>query len=211
MSDFLMPSLGADMEAGTLLEWYVKPGDAVKRGDIVALVDTSKAEIEVEIFEDGVIDELLVGEGARVPVGTVLATVRPVGVEAKPAVATAGQAQAEPVPVPEPVGAPAPMPPPTPTPVRAPVPGVRRPRRRTRPMETTGCASLRSPGATAEELGVDLSQVPGSGPNGAITPADVERVAARWPRRRSRRQRPARPPRLRRPTVRRRCARRSAR
>ena len=81
MSDFVMPSLGADMEAGTVLEWYVKPGDTVKRGDIVALVDTSKAEIEVEIFEGGVIDELLVPVGERVPVGTVLATLHPVGAE----------------------------------------------------------------------------------------------------------------------------------
>ena len=178
MSDFLMPSLGADMEAGTLLEWYVKPGDAVKRGDIVALVDTSKAEIEVEIFEDGVIDELLVGEGARVPVGTALATVRPVGVEAKPAVATAGQAQAEPVPVPEPVSAPAAMPPPTPTPVRAPVSRGAPP---PPPHPTNGDHRRRvSPLArrTAEQLGVDLSQVLGSGSNGAITRADVERVAA---------------------------------
>ena len=70
-----MPSLGADMEYGTVLEWLVKPGDTVKRGDIVAVVDTSKAEIEVEIFDDGVIDELLVPEGTRVPVGTVVATV----------------------------------------------------------------------------------------------------------------------------------------
>ena len=84
MPDFLMPSLGADMESGTLLEWYVKPGDAVKRGDIVALVDTSKAEIEIEIFEDGVIGELLVPEGTRVPVGTVLATVAAAGGEAAP-------------------------------------------------------------------------------------------------------------------------------
>ena len=74
MSEFVMPSLGADMESGTLLEWFVKPGDAVKRGDIVAVVDTSKAEIEIEIFEDGVIDELLVAEGERVPVGTPLAS-----------------------------------------------------------------------------------------------------------------------------------------
>ena len=79
MSDFVMPALGADMESGTLLEWYVKPGDTVKRGDIVAVVDTSKAEIEIEIFQDGVIDQLLVAEGVRVPVGTVLATIRPLG------------------------------------------------------------------------------------------------------------------------------------
>ena len=79
-----MPSLGADMEFGTLLEWLVKPGDGVKRGDIVAVVDTSKAEIEVEIFEDGVIDELLVAEHTRVPVGTVLATLHAPGAEAAP-------------------------------------------------------------------------------------------------------------------------------
>ena len=146
MSDFLMPSLGADMEAGTLLEWYVKPGDAVKRGDIVAVVDTSKAEIEVEIFEDGVIDELLVGEGARVPVGTALATVRPVGVEAKPAVATAGQAQAEPVPVPSPLARPRRAAAHADASPGASVPGAPPPPPHPARRQTTGCASPRSPG-----------------------------------------------------------------
>ena len=75
MGEFRMPSLGADMEAGTVLEWLVKPGDEVHRGDIVAVVDTDKADIDVEIFESGVIDELLVPVGERVPVGTPLATV----------------------------------------------------------------------------------------------------------------------------------------
>ena len=79
-----MPSLGADMTAGTLLEWHVKPGDRVHRGDIVAVVDTSKAEIEIEIFEDGVVGELLVPVGAKVPVGTVLATVSGNGAEPPP-------------------------------------------------------------------------------------------------------------------------------
>ena len=63
-----MPSLGADMDAGTIVEWRVKPGDEVHRGDIVAVVDTDKADIDVEIFESGVVDELLVpvgGAGAR--------------------------------------------------------------------------------------------------------------------------------------------------
>ncbi|HET9740767.1 MAG TPA: dihydrolipoamide acetyltransferase family protein [Solirubrobacteraceae bacterium] len=90
-----MPSLGADMTSGKLVSWHVKPGDVVKRGDIVATVDTSKAEIDVEIFEDGTIGELLVAEGERVPVGSVLATVN-----------GAPQAAAEPAPV-EPVPAPA--------------------------------------------------------------------------------------------------------
>ena len=58
MADFLMPSLGADMETGTLVEWLVKPGDRVKPGDVVAVVETHKGAIDVEIFLDGVIDDL---------------------------------------------------------------------------------------------------------------------------------------------------------
>ena len=73
MTDFRMPSLGADMEAGTLVEWLVKPGDKVKRGDVVAVVETQKGAIEIEIFNDGVVSELVVPVGGRVPVGTVLA------------------------------------------------------------------------------------------------------------------------------------------
>jgi pyruvate dehydrogenase E2 component (dihydrolipoamide acetyltransferase) len=67
-----MPSLGADMEAGTVLEWHVRPGDAVKRGQVVMLVDTEKAEIEAEIWEDAVVEEILVPVGRKVPVGTPL-------------------------------------------------------------------------------------------------------------------------------------------
>ena len=62
-----MPSLGADMDEGTVLEWHVSPGDAVHRGDIVAVVDTDKSEIDIEGFEDGVVEELLVGPGDRSP------------------------------------------------------------------------------------------------------------------------------------------------
>ena len=76
MGEFCMPSLGADMQAGTLLEWKVKPGDRVKRGDIIAVVDTDKAAIEVESFESGVVEQLLVQPGEKVPVGTVLAIIR---------------------------------------------------------------------------------------------------------------------------------------
>ena len=70
-----MPSLGADMEAGTLVEWLVKPGDRVKRGDIVAVVETQKGAIEIEIFETGQIEQILVGLNAKVPVGTPLARI----------------------------------------------------------------------------------------------------------------------------------------
>ena len=56
MTEFRMPTLGADMEAGTLVEWLKQPGDAVKRGDIIAVVDTEKGAIEIEVYDDGVLD-----------------------------------------------------------------------------------------------------------------------------------------------------------
>lgn len=73
MIEFKLPSMGADMDQGKLLEWRVKPGDRVKRGDIVAVVDTTKAAVEVEIWEDGIVHELVVEPGTTVPVGAVLA------------------------------------------------------------------------------------------------------------------------------------------
>lgn len=89
---FTMPSLGADMEAGTLVEWLVKPGDAVKRGDIVAVVETQKGAIDVEIFEDGVIAEIRVPVGEEVPVGTVLATLEGADVPEAPSPEPAAEA-----------------------------------------------------------------------------------------------------------------------
>ena len=77
MIDFLMPSLGADMEAGTLVEWRKRPGDSVKRGDIIADVETQKGLIEIEVFDEGVIGELFIKEGTKVPVGTLMATINP--------------------------------------------------------------------------------------------------------------------------------------
>jgi len=74
MIEFKLPSLGADMDEGTLNEWKVKPGDVVKRGQVVAIVETSKAAVDVEIWQEGMIQELKVPVGEKVPVGTVLAT-----------------------------------------------------------------------------------------------------------------------------------------
>lgn len=79
MIEFLMPSLGADMEDGTLVEWRRKPGDFLNRGDIIADVDTQKGLIEIEVFEQGVLEKLLVQEGVKVPVGTALALINPDG------------------------------------------------------------------------------------------------------------------------------------
>ena len=75
MGEFRMPSLGADMEHGKMVEWLVKPGDFVHRGDVVAVVDTDKTVMDVETFEEGVVAELLVDVGATVPIGTPLARI----------------------------------------------------------------------------------------------------------------------------------------
>jgi pyruvate dehydrogenase E2 component (dihydrolipoamide acetyltransferase) len=69
---FELPSLGADMESGTVLEWYVHLGDQVRKGDVIALVSTEKADIEVEIWHPGQVAELLVEAGVEVGVGTPL-------------------------------------------------------------------------------------------------------------------------------------------
>lgn len=93
MIEFKLPSLGADMDEGTLLTWHVKPGDTVKRGQVVAVVDTSKAAVDLEIWQDGVLQELRVQPGEKVPVGTVLALLREAG-EAVPDKAVTPQAGA---------------------------------------------------------------------------------------------------------------------
>jgi pyruvate dehydrogenase E2 component (dihydrolipoamide acetyltransferase) len=76
MSIFTMPSLGADMESGTLMEWKVKEGDRVQKGQVIAEVESNKGVIDVEIFEDGVVDKLLVEPGTTCAVGTPIASIR---------------------------------------------------------------------------------------------------------------------------------------
>jgi pyruvate dehydrogenase E2 component (dihydrolipoamide acetyltransferase) len=200
MSEFRMPSLGADMEAGTLVEWRVQPGDAVRRGDIVAVVDTEKAVIEVEVWEDGIVEELLVPVGRKVPVGTPLARLRPVLEAAARAAAPerAVPAPAAPAAPPAPPGAPAPMaaPPARPTAARPPSPRPAAPAAPRPPAAAAAVPAAAAPSIAvaapsparvrttplarrvARALGVDLAQVRGTGPGGAVTRTDVERAAA---------------------------------
>ena len=162
MGEFRMPSLGADMETGKLVEWLVVPGQRVRRGDIVAMVETQKGLFEVEIFADGVMGELLVQPGQTVPVGTLLATIdngtagtgeKPPG----PADTAAGRAGAQPE-----------------TAAAVPTTGASAPA----PAATPGRIAC-SPSARqlALELGVDLATVTGTGPHGAIGRGDVEAAA----------------------------------
>jgi pyruvate dehydrogenase E2 component (dihydrolipoamide acetyltransferase) len=162
-----MPSLGADMESGVVTEWMVKPGERVKRGDVVASVETAKGIIDIEIFDDGVIETLVAQVGQSVPVGGLLASYRSEGQGAgrAPTPAAARPAAAE-------ARARAPAPPPTP----ARVAGETAAR-------AVGAASPRplvSPAARkrATELGVDVASVSPARPGAAITVGDVERAAA---------------------------------
>lgn len=163
MIEFKLPSLGADMDEGTLLEWHVQPGEAVKRGQVVAVVDTTKSAIDVECWDEGIVDELIVAPGTKVPVNAVLALLRASGETpedvarwkaqhraAQPAAPVSAAVVAAPV---------API-----APVAARAPALRR---------------RISPAARvhAEELGIDLDAVAGSGPDGAIVLEDVERAA----------------------------------
>lgn len=205
MGDFKMPQLGADMEVGTVTQWLVHPGDHVSRGDIVAVVDTEKSTIEIEVFETGVVDQLLVGEGEEVAVGTPIARIT-----------GAARPLAAPAPAPSPAepSPPALQAPYLASPVvrhlaeglgvdlsslagsapggrvtradvekaagRAPARAAPAPSRPTvRPGE--GPLRLRSsPRARrlALETGVDLGGLTGSGPGGAVVEADVRRAAA---------------------------------
>lgn len=102
-----MPSLGADMEHGKVVEWLVKPGDYVHRGDLIAEVDTEKTVMEVESFEEGIVAEFLVELGETVPVGTPIARITGTPADVVPAAARARPEVAhEPAPAhePEPVG-----------------------------------------------------------------------------------------------------------
>ena len=154
-----MPSLGADMQFGTIVDWRVKPGDTVQRGDVVALVETEKGVIEVEIFESGVIDSLVVQPGQKVPVGATLATLGGDGKKIEP------QPAAKPV---------------TPPAAAAPVKEEIAPAKVATVRAAEESARLRvSPLARkrAQELAVDLSTIAGTGADGSIAIADVERAA----------------------------------
>ena len=191
MSVFVMPSLGADMEDGKLVEWLVKPGDAVHRGDVVAVVETQKGAIEIEIVGDGIVQSREAELGATLPVGATLAMIadgtaapatppeQPPPPQAAPAEPEPAEAKPEPEPevaetetaapsrpsaaVPEPSAAPAP-----------PAPVIKAPPV-TAPGQVVASPAAR---ALAAEKGIELSGVSGSWPGGAIVLSDVERAAA---------------------------------
>ena len=155
MIEFRMPSLGADMEDGTLREWKVKPGDTVHRGDIIADVETMKGIIEIEVFDEGVVEKLLIKEDDKVPVGTVMALIKPLTAEAETKRAAPKAPTPELHPMEEKIPSPIPV-----VPYRE---GIR--------------ASPLAKRIAAENH-LDLSNVHGTGEGGAITREDVEKAIA---------------------------------
>jgi pyruvate dehydrogenase E2 component (dihydrolipoamide acetyltransferase) len=163
MIDFKLPSLGSDMDTGTLLEWRVAPGQAVRQGDVLAVVDTSKAAIDIEVWAAGTVHELITQVGQTIPVGTVMARMLAPGEMAGAAPPERAAAMRPPPPAAAPTL-------PTPPSAAALPSGAASPAR-----QPVSPAARRRAG----ELGVALEAIVGSGAGGAVTLADVERAATR--------------------------------
>jgi len=157
MAEFLMPILGADMTEGKLVSWRKQPGDRVERGEIIAEVETDKANVEVECYVPGVVEKLLIEEDTTVSVGTPIAFIK--------ADDEAAAAAAQPV-----------------APSAAPIaPSSEGPRVAVeRPRAVPGERVRVSPAARqlAEQAGIDLTQIAATGPGGRITREDVEAAIA---------------------------------
>lgn len=162
MIAYNMPSLGADMESGFLREWRVKPGDRIKKGDIIAEVETQKGIIEIEVFEEGIIGELLVKVDEQVPVNTPMATIltEEEAASGTKAISTPQQEQLKTITETAPPILTEPLTP----------PGVEHPPHHIRA----------SPLAKkiAAEKGIDITAIHGTGPEGAIVKEDVEHAIA---------------------------------
>lgn len=156
-----MPKLSDTMTEGTLIKWHKQVGDEVEIGDIIAEVETDKATMEMEAFDEGTLTEILVQEGEKAPISSVLAVLDGDGGGAAPA-----------APAPEPAAeAPADNGPSTPTAPAGPAPAA---------PSVDGERLKSSPLARkiAAELGVDLTSVTGTGPGGRIVRADVEAASS---------------------------------
>lgn len=168
MAAFVMPSLGSDMEAGTLVEWLKQPGDEIHRGDIVAVVETQKGAIEIESFQEGILTGYLVDLGKKVPVGTPLAVIKEEGDEEpviEGEIPSAKPSAPEEKPTLAKVEPPVAKPPVSEHPPESPL----------EQPKVLGARLKISPaaGRLAQLSGIDPSTLTGSGPGGSIVLADV--------------------------------------
>ncbi|QNI91087.1 pyruvate dehydrogenase complex/ dihydrolipoamide acyltransferase (E2) component [Synechococcus sp. BOUM118] len=174
--DIFMPALSSTMTEGKIVEWLKQPGDKVGRGESVLVVESDKADMDVESFQDGYLAAVLMPAGSTAPVGETIGLI--VETEAEiadaqakaPSAAPAASAPA-PTPAPAAVQAPAPTPAPTPAPAApAPVAAAVAPVANGRVVASPRAKKL------ASQMGVDLSTVRGSGPHGRIQAEDVEQA-----------------------------------
>ena len=172
--EYTMPSLGADMDEGRVLEWRVAQGDTVHRGDLIAVVETEKSDIDIEIWHDGIIDEFLVEIGDLVDVGTPIVRLHSVDGAAPPSGSPSPQ-EVTTHEAPTPTKNPADVTP-TATPARNFGAGAA-------PITATSGRVPASPLARrlAETRGIDLGALRGSGPGGAVIEADVIAAATDSP------------------------------
>jgi pyruvate dehydrogenase E2 component (dihydrolipoamide acetyltransferase) len=175
--NILMPALSPTMTEGNLARWLKKEGDAVKAGDVIAEIETDKATMEVEAVEEGKLGKILVAEGAQgVKVNDVIAVLLEEGESAgdikAPAAAPVPKAAAAPAPAKAEAPKAAPATAPAPAAAPAPAPKAAAP--------ASGARQFASPLARrlAQQHGLDLSRVVGSGPHGRIVKSDIEKAAA---------------------------------
>ena len=174
--DIFMPALSSTMTDAKIVEWLKQPGDKVGRGESVLVVESDKADMDVESFQDGYLAAVLMPAGSTAPVGETIGLI--VETEAEiadaqakaPSAAPAASAPA-PTPAPAAVQAPAPTPAPTQAPAApAPVAAAAAPVANGRVVASPRAKKL------ASQMGVDLSTVRGSGPHGRIQAEDVEQA-----------------------------------
>ena len=172
-----MPALSSTMTEGKIVEWLKQPGDKVARGESVLVVESDKADMDVESFQDGYLAAVLMPAGSTAPVGETIGLIVETEAEIADAQAKAPSAPAAapapapaPAPTPAAVQTPAPTPAPAPAPVAAPAPSG--------PVVNDG-RIVASPRAKklASQMGVDLATVRGSGPHGRIQAEDVEQAS----------------------------------
>ncbi len=183
MSDFRMPSLGADMDAATVVKWLVAPGAAVRRGDIVAEVETDKGVFDVDVREAGVVEALLVPAGMKVAVGTPILRLGATATTGAPPAVPTPPATVPPTPAvvalaeaheAAPVAAEA-LAPDHPTAVAE----VEAPDRRAAPLAARpGVRASPIARRMAEAHALELATIAGTGPHGVVTMADVQRALA---------------------------------
>ncbi|RRR73346.1 MAG: 2-oxo acid dehydrogenase subunit E2 [Candidatus Viridilinea halotolerans] len=170
MAEITMPRLSDTMEEGTVGRWLKQPGDQIAVGEIIAEIETDKATMELEAFESGRLQQIVIGEGQTVPIGEVIAMIGDGPVVATPAPQAAPAPQAEAAPASQADAAPAPQADAAPAPQTDAAPVSK---------DANG-RILASPLArrVANELGVDLGQVAGTGPGGRIVKDNVAAFAA---------------------------------